>query len=54
MKCSIVIPCYNEEDNLPQLVATIEEMARGRDIEFVLVENGSKDGSYELMKTLVK
>lgn len=54
MKCSIVIPCYNEKDNLPQLVATIEEMARGRDIEFVLVENGSKDGSYELMKTLVK
>jgi glycosyltransferase involved in cell wall biosynthesis len=54
MKYSIVIPCYNEEDNLPQLVATIEEMAKGRDIEFVLVENGSKDGSYELMKTFVK
>ena len=54
MKYSIVIPCYNEEENLPQLISTIEEMARGRDIEFVLVENGSKDGSYELMKTLVK
>lgn len=54
MKYSIVIPCYNEEDNLPQLIATIEEMAKGRDIEFVLVENGSKDGSYELMKSLVK
>ena len=54
MKYSIVIPCYDEEDNLPQLIATIEEMAKGRDIEFVLVENGSKDGSYELMKSLVK
>lgn len=54
MKYSIVIPCYNEEENLPQLVATITAMAKGRDMEFILVENGSKDGSYELMKSLVK
>lgn len=54
MKYSIVIPCFNEEDNLPQLVNTIVEIAKGRDMEFVLVENGSRDGSYELMKSLVK
>lgn len=54
MKYSIVIPCYNEEDNLPKLVSSITEFAKGRDLEFVLVENGSKDNSYMLMKELIK
>ena len=54
MKLSIVIPCYNEEENLSQLVDSLVEMAKRRDVEFILVENGSKDGSYELMKSLVR
>ncbi len=54
MKYSIVIPCYNEEENLPHLVDSLVKMAEGRDVEFVLVENGSKDGSLELMKRLLK
>ena len=54
MKYSIVIPCYNEEENLPKLVSSITEFAKGRDLEFVLVENGSKDNSYMLMKELIK
>lgn len=54
MKYSIVIPCYNEEENLPTLVSKITAFAKDRDIEFVLVENGSKDGSYTLMQSLVK
>ena len=54
MKYSIVIPCYNEEENLPTLVSRITEFAKDREIEFVLVENGSKDGSFLLMQSLVK
>lgn len=54
MKYSIVIPCYNEEENLPHLVNCISEFAQGRDLEFVLVENGSKDNSFALMKHLTK
>ena len=53
MKYSIVIPCYNEEDNLPRLIQTIQELAIGKDIEFLLVENGSKDNSFEVMRSLI-
>ena len=52
MKYSIVIPCYNEEENIPRLVETVQELAAGKDIEFILVENGSKDNSYEVMKSI--
>ena len=52
MKYSIVIPCYNEEDNLPNLIKSISEFAKGKELEFVLVENGSKDNSFALMKDL--
>ena len=54
MKYSIVIPCYNEEDNLPNLIRSISEFAKGRELEYVLVENGSKDNSFALMKDLTK
>ena len=52
MRFSIVIPCYNEEENLPRLIETVQELAKGKDIEFILVENGSKDNSYEVMQSL--
>ena len=44
MKYSIVIPCYNEIDNLPALISTVKSI----NAEFVLVENGSTDSSREL------
>lgn len=53
MKYSIVIPCYNEAENLPTLINRIKDFSKKRDIEFILVENGSKDESYQLMRTLV-
>jgi glycosyltransferase involved in cell wall biosynthesis len=54
MKYSIVIPCYNEEENLPNLIRSISEFSKGRELEFVLVENGSKDNSFALMKDQTK
>jgi glycosyltransferase involved in cell wall biosynthesis len=46
---SIVIPCYNEAENLPGLIGRFEELARrakGKvDWELVLVNNGSTDQS---------
>lgn len=47
MDYSIVIPCYNEADNLEKLVLKLLPIAESRDVEFVLVENGSKDKSRE-------
>ena len=46
MKMSIVIPCYNEKDNLPLLFARLDECNfASSDIQVVLVNNGSTDGS---------
>ena len=51
-KYSIVIPCYNEAENLEDLVATLEKFPKKYDVEFILVENGSKDNSRKVFKSL--
>jgi glycosyltransferase involved in cell wall biosynthesis len=51
---SIVIPLYNEEDNIPtlyeQLTAVLSTL--GRSYEILIVDDGSKDKSYDLLKEL--
>jgi dolichol-phosphate mannosyltransferase len=52
---SIVVPCYNEEATLPLLHARVSAVARaavGEDHEIVLVNDGSRDGSWAAMQTL--
>ena len=44
-KFSIIIPCYNEKENLPALVARILPLQKQYNLEYILVENGSKDDS---------
>jgi len=48
---SIVIPVYNEEENLPELIERCLESCRNldRSFELVLVDDGSRDRSRELM-----
>ncbi len=52
MKFSIVIPCYNESENLQYLVQSIMPLTEQYDLEYVLVENGSKDDSRKKFETL--
>lgn len=53
-KYSIVIPCYNEEGNIPLIINRISEMAAGNDdLEVVLVDNGSTDGSASVFSELL-
>ncbi len=52
MKYSIVIPCYNESENLKNLVATLKKFPKFAETEFILVENGSKDNSKEVFEKL--
>lgn len=54
MELSVVVPCYNEEKNIPLLVNRFAEVAKEVDAELVLVDNGSTDGSYRIMADLAK
>lgn len=52
MKYSIVIPCYNESENLSDLVDAIKKVPDSFEAEFILVENGSIDNSREIFKNI--
>ena len=50
-KYSIVVPVYNEEESIPDLVKQLREVMDLLDgpAEVVLVDDGSRDASYQLM-----
>jgi glycosyltransferase involved in cell wall biosynthesis len=49
MKLSIIIPCYNEKDLLPQLISMVRE-SEVKEKEIILVDDGSRDGTTEMIK----
>ncbi|MFC1700098.1 glycosyltransferase family 2 protein [Patescibacteria group bacterium] len=51
MKLSIVIPVYNEKDTLEQIVDLVRGV-EGINKEIVMVDDGSTDGSVEILKNL--
>lgn len=53
MKLSIVVPCYNEKENIPLLLERFGEVAKGEDMEVILVDNGSTDGSAQVLAGLL-
>lgn len=52
-KLSIVIPCYNEEKNLPLILEKFASVIQRDDIEVLLVNNGSKDDSERVLTELL-
>jgi polyisoprenyl-phosphate glycosyltransferase len=54
LKLSVVVPIYNEEDNLPELHRRLGAVlaALGLDHEIVLVDDGSRDRSWEIIREL--
>ena len=55
-KISVIVPCYNEEENLRRLFPDLLPRLRGLgcELELVLVDDGSKDGTFHAMGDLVK
>lgn len=53
MKLSIVVPCYNEEENIPLILERFEEIIEQKDIEVILVNNGSTDNSAQILADLL-
>ena len=51
---SIVIPCFNEELGLPDLVDACHKASSDNEVEFILVDNGSTDGTSQILPKLIK
>ena len=51
---SLVIPCYNEQGNLPALIAAIREAVNSLDLpyEILITDDCSRDRSWEILKQL--
>lgn len=56
MKISIVVPIYNEEENVNALYSAISRsmLQMNCDYELIMVDDGSSDGSYALLSQLAK
>ncbi len=52
-KISIIIPCYFNEDNIPvtskELIENESAFPEGTEFEYVLVDDGSKDNTYQTL-----
>ena len=51
MKLSIIIPAYNEEQNIPRLDSELIPFLKG-DYEILIVDDGSNDTSFEKLREL--
>ena len=56
-KISIIVPCYNEQEALPIFYKEIDKVSKEMkevDFEFLLVNDGSKDKTLEILRDLAK
>ncbi|MEE0916480.1 MAG: glycosyltransferase family 2 protein [Alistipes sp.] len=53
---SVVVPLYNEQESLPELMAWIDRVCRAERLsyEVIMVDDGSNDGSWEVVESLKK
>ncbi len=54
---SVVVPCYNEEETIAIFYKTVNKLLpqlRGYQIEYVFVDDGSKDGTLPELKKSMK
>jgi dolichol-phosphate mannosyltransferase len=51
-KISIIIPTYNEKDNIAPLLSRVDKALSGYDYEILIVDDDSKDGTIELASSL--
>lgn len=49
---SIVTPTYNEAENIEDLLHEINRVLSGREIEFIVVDDNSEDGTSEIVEDL--
>jgi len=54
MKLSVIVPTYNERENLPLLVKKLSDSLSGVDFELIVVDDDSPDGTWRLAEELKK
>ena len=54
MKLSFVIPALNEQDSLEILYKEIVSNCSGHSYELIFVDDGSSDGSYDILQRIAK
>ena len=56
MKVSVVVPVYNEEGNLPELIQRLSAVmdGLGRPYELIFVDDGSRDRSLEILEAAAR
>ena len=47
MKVSVLIPAYNESRTIAKCLQAVYDRNPGRDLEVIVVDDGSKDGTFE-------
>ena len=50
MLFSLVIPCFNEAENIENIIKRINQIQQKLNIEIVLVNNGSTDDTEDILK----
>jgi glycosyltransferase involved in cell wall biosynthesis len=54
-RLSVVIPCYNERDKLPSLLAElVRRIPPAEAVEIIVVDDGSKDGTREWLRSFAQ
>ena len=54
LEISIVVPLYNEEESLSELVDQIKKSLPDRSFELIFVDDGSNDSSWDVIEQLVE
>src|ERR671919_308690 len=54
IRYSVIVPVYNEELNVDELVERLAGVLTGSDAEFLFVDDGSTDGTYERLRAIAE
>ena len=52
MKISVIIPCYNEENTIQQIIELVRNALNEREYEIILVDDASTDNTSHIIKDL--
>ena len=50
MKISVIIPCYNEENTIQQIIELVRNALNEREYEIILVDDASTDNTSQIIK----